>query len=296
MPLFEDNYHISTKNRYFGPAKVCTVQSSRRLIFVSLEDLEDYTEYSARLAIPHDVEIANGDEVLVSGEDTDHLYVIGILNKKGGSGNKQLRISNGVTAEVEDNDNSENLNIRNNKGQLLVQFDSRADKCTIYAPSGNIDFAAPEGSITFQAAEDIRIEGQHKISIHSNDTIHLIARDAGGNRAQVGLNSYKADISSAFLNVTSRRGQINIKDATYSGEYFRGTIKKVRIFIDRMDSSVNTIREKAKNVYKYVEGLLQTKSGRSRTLVESSSYLKAKRIYEKAEEDVKIDGNKIHLG
>ncbi|MBD3275350.1 MAG: DUF3540 domain-containing protein, partial [Candidatus Marinimicrobia bacterium] len=92
------------------------------------------------------------------------------------------------------------------------------------------------------------------------------------------------------------RGKFVIQDAAYAGEKFRATLKRVKLFMDILDSTVNIVREKAKNVYKTVEGLLQTRTGRSRTVVKSSSHFKAKKIYEIAEEDVKIDGNKIHIG
>lgn len=71
-----------------------------------------------------------------------------------------------------------------------------------------------------------------------------------------------------------------------------------RIFFiaEKLETLVDTVLEKAKNVYRFAEKLTQIKTGRMRTIVEGTSHLKTKKAFYKAEKDFKIKGDKIHLG
>jgi hypothetical protein len=50
------------------------------------------------------------------------------------------------------------------------------------------------------------------------------------------------------------------------------------------------------NSYTWVKGVVQTTTGRLRTLVEHTASLSADSIVERARKDVSIDGEKIRLG
>ena len=54
--------------------------------------------------------------------------------------------------------------------------------------------------------------------------------------------------------------------------------------------------EKARNVYRTADELTQLKTGRLRTVVESSAHFKANAAFFKATEDFNVDGEKINLG
>lgn len=54
--------------------------------------------------------------------------------------------------------------------------------------------------------------------------------------------------------------------------------------------------QKARELYQWVAGVLQIRSGRMRTLVDSSYHVKAQRTYVKGEAEVNINGDSINLG
>jgi hypothetical protein len=56
------------------------------------------------------------------------------------------------------------------------------------------------------------------------------------------------------------------------------------------------ILERAKNVYRQVEELQQTRAKRVRTLVEQSYQLNSETTTIKSRKNVNIDGERIHLG
>lgn len=71
---------------------------------------------------------------------------------------------------------------------------------------------------------------------------------------------------------------------------------RTRLITDRLETFAKTVVEKARNVYRTVTQLAQTRSGRMRTLVDETYQLKSKKAYLKSEEDFKVKGEKIHLG
>ena len=70
----------------------------------------------------------------------------------------------------------------------------------------------------------------------------------------------------------------------------------VAIKADKLETTARTVFEKFVNAYRWVKEALQTRAGRSRTVVEGHSTLRAERIVETATKEVKIDGERIHLG
>ena len=63
-----------------------------------------------------------------------------------------------------------------------------------------------------------------------------------------------------------------------------------------VSTCADTIVSAAKSVYQTVEGLVQVRAGRQRTIVEETSQVRAQRVLIGADEDVKVQGDKIHLG
>ncbi len=71
---------------------------------------------------------------------------------------------------------------------------------------------------------------------------------------------------------------------------------EVRIEADKVETVARSVFERCVNGYRWVKETLQTRAGRMRTVVEGHSTLRAERIVRVAQKDVKIDGEKIHLG
>ena len=70
----------------------------------------------------------------------------------------------------------------------------------------------------------------------------------------------------------------------------------VSVRAGRMEVVARTLIEKFEEARRWVRGLFQLRAGRVRQEVEGSCHLKAERIVERATKDVKIDGERIHLG
>jgi hypothetical protein len=94
------------------------------------------------------------------------------------------------------------------------------------------------------------------------------------------------------LEFRAPRGNIEL----VSGKSVKMKSPVVGIAARRLDIAAKSVFEKFEAATRWVREVFQLRTGRLRTRVESTYDLKAERILERAEGDVKIDGNKIHLG
>ena len=66
--------------------------------------------------------------------------------------------------------------------------------------------------------------------------------------------------------------------------------------VDRLESRVGTLVERATNAFRQVTDMHQLKAGRLRTLVKGAMQLKTAHATIKTREEIYIDGKQIHLG
>ncbi len=66
--------------------------------------------------------------------------------------------------------------------------------------------------------------------------------------------------------------------------------------VDVLETRATRVVTRAKNLYQQVEELAQTQAGRLRLVADGAFHLHARRALVKADEDVKLRGEKIHLG
>ena len=70
----------------------------------------------------------------------------------------------------------------------------------------------------------------------------------------------------------------------------------VRFIADKWDAVLGTVRQRCKELWTNVTGVARFRSKRRESRVEDTDRVRAGRIVSKAERDVQIDGEKIHLG
>jgi hypothetical protein len=94
------------------------------------------------------------------------------------------------------------------------------------------------------------------------------------------------------LAIRAPRGGIEISSA----RGVRIKSPKLELLAGKLEIAAKSIRERFQTATRWVKEEFQLRAGRWRTRVESTYDLRAERILERAEDDVKIDGRKIDLG
>lgn len=141
---------------------------------------------------------------------------------------------------------------------VVVEHDPEARRSVVRLPRGSVRFEA-DGDLELAATSTVRVEGRR---------IEARARDA--------------DVTIDRGVLRARRWEALVEHAAQTFEV--------------LETRASRIVERAKNVYQEVEELAQTHAGRVRVVAEDALHLHARRALVKADEDVKIRGEKIHLG
>lgn len=286
------------KNQYFDTAIVIEGSDTQGFVRVNLMAHHESNQVYARLAIPLISPLNKGDEILVAGADIDNLYIIGVLSNKRPHVELPLRhnIGSGAYIMIDDSSQSSTLQVFSKRNELLVEYDPESEKTRVNVEKGNLEFTTHNGDIVFDTKQNIRLNGQ-AIELTSRSKVQLSVADAFGQlMSSLSIRPKHMKISSTEVGIAAQKSELHIKETRYLGKIFRGKIEDTELIAGKLTTIAKSITQKAINVYKTVEQLSQLRTGRMRTLVGSTFHLKAKKSYMKAEEDFKINADKIHLG
>jgi len=292
MSELTENYPWMTDTRYMGPAHVVEIDESGKYVQVQIESDFENKEIRARIAIS---DIINpGDTVLITGDNPDNIFVIGILeqNATNQSSGNRIILEDGAHATG----NRQSLKVFSRKKDLLFEYDEKNGKAKINLEYGDIEFLTPNGSINFAAGKGVLLNGQ-TVGITSRSGAVIGSTDSEGNiNSSLSVNNGELSLDSQSIGIIAQKGNLNIKEMTLTGSKVNANLGFVKFIIDRIETSAKTVKSTAKNVYQTVEELCQLKSGRMRTIVKNTFHLKSKKSMHKSDEDFKIRAEKIHLG
>jgi hypothetical protein len=283
---------------FFGPARVLANGKTADTLRVRLLSGEERRVAIARTALQSPVRLNSGDEVLVIGQDTGEVYIIGILKRKMPSvpPSPKLETQSGASVTLDGAGDEQIMRVFSPTGELVFEYDPKAGKARMTQLTGDFEFVAPHGDITLCAGRDVRLAGR-TILLNSRAGIQLAVQGAAQRlRSCFTLSRRKAKIQSENLELESQRGDVRIENSRFSGQKTAGNFGQVRWVVSRLETTADTIIQKTGNFFQKVETLAQLNAGRVRSLIRSTFHLKANKAYMKSEKDFKVDGEKIHLG
>ncbi len=280
---------------FIRPAEILEIDSHTRRVFVRIDDDPGVW---ARLAIQLGLDLAAGDEVLVAGERGEELFVTGVLNCRNRSpvGPGQLSADCGAYAEISASSSGQAIRVFSPAKQLVFEYDPASGAARVDLPRGDLEIRTQDGDMTFSSDQEIRFRGR-SIELAASSAVKLGVIDSSGST----VSELKADtrhlrLTSPEVGITAARGDFQLTETRFIGEQIQGTVKHVRLIANKVETTAKTIVQKATNVYRTVEKLMQLRAGRQRSIIESTHDLKARNIYARATEDFKVQGDQIHLG
>ncbi len=247
---------FSCETRILGPAEILEVDSAGHRLRLRLAGSDDDLGVWARIAMAAEVLLSVGDEVLVVGETPRDLYVIGVL---GTLLPNRLVTQGGAYATVAASPEAQTLRVFSGRNELLFEYDEAKRRARIHVDHGDLEFVTKDGNIVLSSARGVVIQGDS-------------------------------------VRVSGERGDIQLSQTNLSGTRLQAHYKEAKVVSDRFEAVFQTLTERAKNAFRTIEQLAQTKAGRIRTLVDSTYFFKARRAFVKSDEDYKIRAEKIHLG
>ena len=290
-------YQERAVENYLGPARVIKQDVSENLLHIAVTGRQGAAETTARPLISISPPPAAGDEVLVVENNSGEFFVIGILSQSAPvSDNARLSMADGAFASIVSSENGRTLNVYSSSNELLFEYDPELKKTRLFAAAENVVFEAPKGDIELTAAGNIRLRGHH-VEINGRSGIGLSAgRMVETLKSALLILPGKIDASALEVKVTARRAGIFLDEAVNTIKTAVHKIGTVKLLAGKIETTATTLIEKTKNTYRSMENLNQVKAGRMRMLINKTFHLKSKSCVIKAEDDVKVKGEKIHLG
>jgi hypothetical protein len=287
------------KTGYWGPAKILETHPVERLVRVHVAGSECDHDVWARLAIAHHCELEPGQTALVVGQSSDDLYVIGLLSAGKTPAKKSSRVvlRNGVSATVVGSPDEEKLELRSKAGDLVIEYYSTTGKTRVNVGTGVLEFVAKDGNIDFSAGKDIRLTSRQGIEMRSVSSIRLVTSNTIGKLlCSLALSPGRMKVNSHEVVVEAQKSEVRVAESRWVGKQLTVTVARAKLVAGTLETLANDVMQNAKNIYTHVEGLAQTTTKRMRTIVSSTYHLKSQQTYMKAEEDFKVNADKIHLG
>jgi len=106
----------------------------------------------------------------------------------------------------------------------------------------------------------------------------------------------KATVEAPVLALTGVTGEGRFLSFSLMAKILGVRSGRVSAIIDVLDTVCGRLTERIRNSFRHIENLEEVKAGRLRTIVRERFALRAKQTSILSEEEVTIDGRKIHLG
>lgn len=197
---------------------------------------------------------------------------------------RRLTTLSGASALVKD----DSIQVRDPGGRLIFEYDAETGRGSLTMPSGNLALHAPHGDIELVAGGAVRCRGSEGVAIEAGD----------GKQGQPALRMGNESIAlgARRVELSAERAEVLFADADYHGVSLAATVGQARVVLDRLEQVAVNVVQRAKRIVRHVEGLEQLTAGRVRTLVKGAYSLKGEHTSIQAEDEVKIDGKRVHLG
>lgn len=281
------------KNSIFGPALVLSVDKEERTAQLYYACDSGVDRLDAVIALQYPSQLHAGDRVLVSGETPDNLFVIGLLNSE--QKEHRLVAPDGASVRLVNEGEASVIQVLSPNDRLIVEYDCRRGKISI-AGEGDIQINAPAGRIGLAAQREIALQSS-QVSIRGQNSVSLSAgQDQDNGAGQVSINERQVGLRGTDINLFGQRGSFHFGECRMFARKLIGKALQLNIFAEKVETTSVSVISRVKDYYQTATNLVQIKSGRLRLLSDTTFFQKSRSSVLKAEEDVKVKAEKIHLG
>lgn len=209
---------------------------------------------------------AAGDRVLLLSDGRDACFVVGVLSA---------------------------LRTAPPPGLSVERDESGATHVTV---PGDLHFSAPRGQVHIEGARGVKVESPRGVEVRSERAVTIESHDGEVSRSRLTLDGDAAELRAGVFAAKAARLVALAEDITTIATRVDAQVDALRTRAERIETHVGTLVEHAKESYREVEGLSQTRVGRMRLVAKGQLSWLAERAKLKAKGVFAIDGERIHLG
>ena len=241
----------------------------------------------ARAAFLPGWQAAPGDQVLTAEVDGETIVTSVLTATRPAA----LALGDGTTVRLE----SGGMQLVDADGRILVHY--RDGHAEVAAPRGDLHLRAPTGRVHIEAATDVRIEATRDLVATGGRSSEMSVEGATGELApRVRVERGRVAVSAPELRADARSARLHAQAAA-------AVVRELATAADRIVTRATTIETtadkavvRARTLVQQVSGLLETKAGRVRSLIEGAWSLRSTTTSLRSTDDTSIDGKRVLLG
>ncbi len=201
----------------------------------------------------------------------------------------------GVRAEVVSEAGAEVLRVQDASGRLLFEHRPAEGRSVVYAPEGAMDFEAER--IGFTARDTVRVRGGRVVDVQGGHAVHIGTDGAEGRPASLlTLGARGVMVVAVALEARARRAELGVDEARLVARALSTAVETARHVAGVVDMEATRIVERAVDVYRDARELSQTTAGRIKLVASRTLHAVGRSAWVEGEDDLKLRGDKIHLG
>lgn len=211
-----------------------------------------------------------GDRVLATIDDGGDAWILGVAPRA-------TPLLDEALGEAPADD--EVVRVRDKRGQLLFEYDPERDRAVLHVPDGDLELSVPQG----------------KLEMRARDGVVLEAGTASVKTSTVEVTPGGISLVSAVLSTAVDRAEILARKIGVRASRVESKVDRAKHVVTVAELRAGRIVERAKDVYREVERLSQTRAGRLKLVAKTAAQLVGENTLVKARDRVKVKGERIHL-
>ncbi len=209
---------------------------------------------------------------------------------------KTIIASDGTKASLVLLQGQEKITITSRQGEIFFEYFPETGKCSFHVSNGGLQVNVPHGDIAFSSGRNISLSCAGRLGLKGCNGIDISSGFNLGTRVpRISMNDQQIQFSADRVSSNCFKADLSSVNTRFRGKRLSARVGSAKLHLGLLEVLSDTIRHKSRKVYQYVEDIIQTRSGRMRTFVSGLLHLKGQRTYIKAEKDVKVKGDRIHL-
>lgn len=264
-----------------GPAEVRAALGARRL---QLAFEGEAAVLDAQIALPGYDDPREGDRVLALTDDSGATWVVGVIRAPRPSSLIDEALSEPSPVLVHDR-----------RGRLLFEYDPEAERAVLHVPEGDLELSVPEGALRMRARDGIAMETSGDLSLRGGRRVELEASRDTGPASRIAMQPGELTLVGSVITAAADRAELLASRIGVKAHQLESHVDRLRSVAKVIDVRAGRIVERAKDTYREVSGLSQTRAGRLKLVAQKAAQLVGENTLLKARDRMKVKGERIHL-
>lgn len=187
--------------------------------------------------------------------------------------------------------------VRTFRGQYVAK---KAVSCLIHPQIGDRVLLAADAELTGYILAVLDRDGDTTLRMRFDGDLHINVRQGRlkiASQKGIDLASAKdVNTTAETVNVNAVKGRFSVHDLFFQSAFFQAQVERVQWLGRFVDALVDRVSLRAKRIYRTTDEFEQVRTGRLDFLVKKLLSFRSRYTIMTAKEDVKVDGERIHIG